>query len=50
MAAPGVAVKAAAHDSHGGLRTLSGISMVAPHVTGIAALWMEEFMSDGPSF
>jgi subtilisin family serine protease len=40
VAAPGVDVESAA--AGGGLKSMSGTSMAAPHVAGIAALWAEK--------
>lgn len=44
VAAPGVNVASAALG--GGLVSLSGTSMAAPHVTGVAALWMQKLAAE----
>jgi len=38
LAAPGIAIEAAAHDTTTGIVSLSGTSMAAPHVAGVIAL------------
>lgn len=42
VSAPGVDISSAGLD--GGLATLSGTSMAAPHVTGVAALWSQKLL------
>jgi subtilisin family serine protease len=44
LGAPGVAVLSAAHT--GGLTMMSGTSMAAPHVAGVAALWAQHLLQD----
>ncbi len=46
LAAPGVDIWSAARE--GGLCRMSGTSMAAPHVVGVAALWAEKLMRTGP--
>lgn len=46
VAAPGVGVFSAWLD--GGTNTISGTSMAAPHVAGVAALWAESLLLQGP--
>jgi subtilisin family serine protease len=43
VAAPGVAIVSA--NAGGGLRSLNGTSMAAPHTAGVAALWWEEVLA-----
>ena len=45
--APGSLIKSAWYD--GGYRTISGTSMATPHVTGVAALYLQENSSLSPS-
>lgn len=45
VAGPGVDVLSAAPG--GGLATMSGTSMVTPHIAGVAALWAEKIMRGG---
>jgi subtilisin family serine protease len=46
VSGPGVEVVSAAMG--GGLRTMSGTSMATPHVAGVAALWAQRIMQQGP--
>jgi len=46
VAGPGVGVTSAKRG--GGLVSMSGTSMATPHVAGIAVLWAQKIMSDGP--
>ncbi len=48
IAGPGVDIRSANKD--GGLIAKNGTSMATPHVTGIAALWLESIMADNPDF
>lgn len=47
--APGAAIISAGNRNDNDRRTLSGTSMAAPHVTGVAALYMEENPSATPT-
>lgn len=42
LSAPGVQIKSAGLD--GGVTEMSGTSMAAPHVAGVAALWIQKFL------
>ncbi len=44
VAAPGVEIWSA--DFEGGLQPMSGTSMAAPHVAGVAALWAQKIMDE----
>ncbi|REG45533.1 subtilase family protein [Paraburkholderia sp. BL6669N2] len=46
VSAPGVEIMSVALD--GKLQALSGTSMAAPHVAGVAALWAEKMLKKGP--
>jgi subtilisin family serine protease len=46
VAAPGVSVTSAR--AGGGLVSMSGTSMATPHVAGVAVLWAEKILSQGP--
>ena len=46
VAAPGVGVTSAKRG--GGLVSMSGTSMATPHVAGVAVLWAEKILSQGP--
>jgi len=45
VCAPGVDIVSAA--AKGGLASMSGTSMAAPHVVGVAALWAQKLLKDG---
>jgi subtilisin family serine protease len=40
--APGASITSAWHDGDAGVRTISGTSMAAPHVAGVAALYLQD--------
>ena len=46
VAAPGVGVTSAKRG--GGLVSMSGTSMATPHVAGVAVLWAQKILSQGP--
>lgn len=46
VAGPGVGIYSAWLD--GGTKTISGTSMATPHVAGVAALWAERLIAQGP--
>ena len=46
VAGPGVGVFSAW--LNGGTKTISGTSMATPHVAGVAALWAERLLAQGP--
>ena len=46
VAAPGVGVTSA--KAGGGLVSMSGTSMATPHVAGVAVLWAQKILSQGP--